>query len=376
LQPFAAYSQKAAAIWDDIFNFMLHANPRYEELGKSSASMLDFGQWDHPDYYDGRYESCDAWGQKRWSTPAAIINGQLACTRLSLLNAGMEEFLDYSYQTRAPLNSDNIIKHDPNGNPISAYHPWNKKTQVSQTLNPQAYSWGSSLIWQGHGFEVGAYARLYLTAVAQKIPKSEYLNATGSGMDFLLPTASGSEIKMNWQAPLVWNAFERNRARAYALIFNLTVTQENIASAHRLVRSGNTQTHVAFPKISEPKINDRETNDKNGQKLGVGLWGASRGFLAHWTVIKDQVIDNYQIAIPSRVNVGTCTPMQEPGPLEKALINTPIIESNFKNSADFSAIDIQRTIQSFDPCMNCSSHVLINGSNKLLEKIVDTSFPI
>jgi hydrogenase large subunit len=32
LQPFMEYSQKAAAIWDDIFDFMLAANPRYEDL--------------------------------------------------------------------------------------------------------------------------------------------------------------------------------------------------------------------------------------------------------------------------------------------------------------------------------------------------------
>ena len=364
LQPFTIYSQKTAALWDDIFNFMLDANPRYEDLGKSAASMLDFGQWDHPDYYDGRYETCDTWGRKRWSTPAAIINGKLACTQLSQLNAGMEEFLDYSYQTRASLTPENIITQDPNGNRISEYHPWNKKTQISRTLNAQAYSWGSSLTWRGEGFEVGAYARLYLTAVAQQLPKSNYLFATGFGLDFLLPVANAADVKMHWAVPKTWNTFERNRARAYALAFNLSVTQENICIAKQLIGSGNTQTFVPLK------------NDKAGQQLGVGLWGASRGFLAHWAVIKDQVIDNYQIAIPSRVNVGTRTRNDELGPLEKALLNTPIIESRFNNAEDFSGIDIQRTIQSFDPCMNCSSHVLIDKSDRVLVKVIDTSFPI
>jgi len=364
LRPFSAYSQKTAAIWDDIFNFMIDANPRYEELGKSSASMLDFGQWDHPDYYDGRYASCDRWGKKRWSTPAAIIDGKLACVHLSQLNAGMEEFFDYSYQARAPIAPDNMIQHDPNGNRISPYHPWNKKTQPPKSLNTQAYSWGSSLTWRGHGFEVGAYSRLYLTAVAQKIPGSQYLCATGTGLEFLIPVTKSLDAKIHWHVPGTWNAFERNRARAYALAFSLSVTLENIDSAQQLIRSGNTQTFVPLQE------------NKTGQQLGVGLWGASRGFLAHWAVVHEQLIDNYQIAIPSRVNVGTCTPTLEPGPLEKALLNTPIIESNFTNAEDFSAIDIQRTIQSFDPCMSCSSHVLINGSNKVVDTVIDTSFPI
>jgi hydrogenase large subunit len=364
LQPFAIYSQKTAAIWDDIFDFMLHANPLYEALGRSPASMLDFGQWDHPDYYDGRYETCDNWGQNRWSTPAAIIDGKLSCVQLSQLNAGMEEFLDYSYQARAPISPEDIIEHDPNGNPISRFHPWNKKTQIPKSLNEQAYSWGSSLTWRGHGFEVGAYSRLYLTAVAQKLPSSQYLTATGSSLDFLIPVTNAIDAKMQWRVPNTWNAFERNRARAYALAFSLSVTLENIDIAQQLVRSGNTQTYVALEK------------NKKGQQLGVGLWGASRGFLAHWAVLKDQVIDNYQIAIPSRVNVGTRTPTFEPGPLEKALLNTPIIETRFKNEEDFSGIDIQRTIQSFDPCMSCSSHVLIENNGAVIDKMIDTSFPI
>jgi hydrogenase large subunit len=364
LEPFLTYSQKAAAIWDDIFDFMLDANPAYENLGRNSVSLLDFGQWDHPDYYDGRYEHCDLWGQKRWSTPAAIINGKLACTQLSKLNAGMEEFLDYSYQLRSNVPAENIVHADPLGNPISLFHPWNKRTHPPKSLNPQAYSWGSSLTWQGHNFEVGAYARLYLTAVAQKSPLNYYFFASGKGIDFLLPRANGQEINLSWRIPSIWNTFERNRARAYTLAFNVAVTQENIRIAKQLITQGETQTHTDI------------AHHKGGQQLGVGLWGASRGFLAHWAVLKDQVIDNYQITIPSRVNVGTCTPTREPGPLESALLNTPLLESKFKDENDFFGIDIQRTIQSFDPCMTCSARLLINNSDQVLERVIDTSLKL
>ncbi|NOX43675.1 MAG: nickel-dependent hydrogenase large subunit [Gammaproteobacteria bacterium] len=384
LDPFAAYSQKTAAIWDEIFDFLLTANPRYQELGRSPASMLDFGQWDHPEHYDASYQHCDSWGKKRWSTPAVVIDGKLACDQLSLLNAGMEESLDYSYQTLADASPGQLIQQDPLGNAISAHHPWNKRSEKPRTMKPgslkpgsikprsmkprpikpNAYSWGSSLTWRGHGFEVGAYSRLYLTALAQNLPSSQYLAATGKSLDFLLPMKNALDAKLIWQVPAIWNAFERNRARAYALAFNLSVTLENIDTAMKLVQEGETQTHVQL------------TSSKTGQQLGVGLWGASRGFLAHWAVIKDQAIDNYQISVPSRVNAGTRTSSNAPGPLEKALMNTPIIESRFKNAADFSAIDIQRTIQSFDPCMSCSAHVLIKDTGEVLDKEIDTSFPI
>jgi len=362
LQPFIAYSHKTAAVWDDVFDFLLDANPLYEELGRAPASMLDFGQWDHPDYYDGTYLNSDIWGRKRWSTPGVIIEGQLLNTCLSQLNAGMEESLDFSYQERCE-HQQNMIKTDPNGNSISAIHPWNKRTQNPRSADAQAYSWGSSLSWRGHNFEVGAYARLYLTAKARALPDNPYVAATGHSLEFSLPSQGEKSLEMDWKIPAAWNAFERNRARAYSLAFNLSVTMENISIAGQLLSGGHTQTCVPLEKA------------QSGLQLGVGLWGASRGFLAHWAVIKDNVIDNYQIAIPSRINVGTRTSANALGPLEVALLNTPVIESRFTNAGDFSGIDIQRTIQSFDPCMSCSSHILINGTNEVVTREIDTQFP-
>ncbi|QAU23163.1 cytochrome C [Dyella sp. M7H15-1] len=359
LQPFAAYSQKTAAVWDDMFDFLLEAEPRYAELGQTSAAMLDFGQWDHPDHYDGSYARCDSWGARRWSTPGALMDGRLACTALSLLNAGMEEHLDHSYQQRATAPRT-MFTSDPNGNPISRFHPWNKRTEPTKANNPRAYSWGSSLVWRGHNFEVGAYARLYLSAVAQLLPPSKHVVADGTGLDFSLADDSGNEITLRWSIPALWNAFERNRARAYSLAFNVGVTRENMTLAEAAMAAGATTTRVP--------LNDVPT----GRHLGVGLWGASRGFLAHWAVLDEQKIDNYQIAIPSRINVGTRTPDCTPGPLEQALCNTPIIESRYKGPDDFVGIDIQRAIQSFDPCMDCTAYILINDGATVLERTVDT----
>jgi hydrogenase large subunit len=196
--------------------------------------------------------------------------------------------------------------------------------------------------------------------MAQKIPASDHLHSTGKSLDLVLP--GGCEL--SWKVPNVWNAFERNRARAYALSFNLAVTIENIERAEALLKSGENRTLVAMK------------NPPSGRSLGVGLWGAGRGFLAHWAVLDKGKIDNYQIAIPSRVNAAPRTPWGTMGACENAVFNTPIIESNFKNAADFSGIDIQRAIQSFDPCMRTTAYILMADSNKVLERVIDTSFPI
>ncbi|WP_266171394.1 nickel-dependent hydrogenase large subunit [Dyella subtropica] len=246
------------------------------------------------------------------------------------------------------------------GNPISHLHPWNKRTEPARAHNPRAYSWGSSLTWRGHNFEVGAYARLYLSAAARALPPGKHVAADGAGLDFSLPDEHGGEITLRWNIPSLWNAFERNRARAYSLAFNIGVTRENIALAEAAIASGETRTRVSLDNVP------------TGQRLGVGLWGASRGFLAHWAVLDEQVIDNYQIAIPSRINVGTRMPDRTPGPLEQALANTRIVESRYNGPDDFVGIDIQRVVQSFDPCMDCTVHILIGDDATVLERTVDT----
>jgi len=376
LEPFTAYTEQTIAIWDDIFDFMLTQNPEYEEVGKSSASMVDFGQWDHDEYYDGSYAHCDQWGEKRWSTPGAIINGKLVSTRLSELNTGLEEFVDHSYYSswvEQPVNHFNI-KTDPLGNTLSPHHPWNKNiipnflknegSNGNQNKPGQAYSWGTSLTWNRHTFEVGAYARMYASALAEKIPTSQYVTSTGKSLELLLPKKGSLGVQLIWKVPGIWNAFERNRARAYALAFNLAVTFENTERAISLINRGETKVSVPM-QIPE-----------SGESLGVGLWGAGRGFLAHWAVINQGNIENYQISVPSRVNASPRSPWGDLGPCEQAVLNTPIIESHFSHENDFTGIDIQRAIQSFDPCMTCTMHILVEDTDAVLNKVVDTSFPI
>lgn len=360
LRPFAAWCEKAAAVWNDLFDFLLAVQPRYADVGRAPATLFDFGQWDDPDAYDARYENCDVWGQRRWATPATTVDGRLTCTRLSELNAGLEEHLDFSYRQCAHPAGERMAS-DPLGHALSPLHPWNKRSSVVPSTAEQAYSWGSSLTWRGHGFEVGACARLYLTALAQCLPPSQHLHADGKCLEFHLPEEGRTGgIALRWEIPQRWNAFERHRARACTLAFTLAVTRQNVAIARRLLASGEIRTQQILTDIPP------------GTRLGVGLWGASRGFLAHWLVLRDRVIDNYQIAIPSRINAGTRSPDGAPGPVERALNNTPILEQIRSGGEDFCAIDIQRAIQSFDPCMQCTASVLVEPEGRLLERRIET----
>jgi hydrogenase large subunit len=350
LESFIDYTKRCARIWDDVFDFFYARDPAFAEVGRAPANLIDFGQWDHEEYYDGTYENCDRWGEKRWSTPGAVIDGKLITTNLTRLNSGIEEFVDRSFYDPWQRHPH---REDPAGNPLTRHHPWNRVVNRNPAKNSSSrpYSWATATAWNRNGFEVGAYARLYISALAQKIPFSEFVESTGRSLVLHIPAGNLPNERLEWQVPQIWNAFERNRARAYAVAFNLMVTLEDSRRAKNLLLRG--EQHMASP-FEIPAT---------GKRLGVGFGGAGRGLLGHWAVLTGATISNYQVWVPSRINGGPRTPWGELGPCERALLNTPIIESNWSDPASFQAIDLVRAIQSFDPCMPCKMHLIFKGTD-------------
>ena len=229
--------------------------------------MIDLGQWDHEDHYDATYANCNAWGEQRWSTPGVLIDGKLVTTRLTDINVGLEEFVEHSFYEKW---DDYPFKTDPLGNPLSPNHPWNKTTiprPGSQNWK-ERYSWVTTPTWDRRTFEAGAYARVYISALAGKLPKSDYVASTGKSLKLNIPGAVLPAMELEWKPPAKWNAFERNRARAYAVAFNLMVTVENLVRAFDLQKRGETKVATPFEIPSK------------GHFIGVGFWGAGRGFLS------------------------------------------------------------------------------------------------
>ncbi|MGP1398069.1 MAG: nickel-dependent hydrogenase large subunit [Inquilinaceae bacterium] len=360
IQQFFDYAKKCVGIWDDVFDFFYDCDHRYKDCGRLPATMIDLGQWDHEDYYDATYENCNHWGEHRWSTPGVIVDGKLVTTRLTDINVGLEEFVEHSYYENW---DDYPFKTDPLGYPLSPNHPWNKTTiprPGSQNWK-ERYSWSTTPTWDRRTFEAGAYARVYLSALANKLPSSDYVQSTGSSLKLNVPAGQDlPAMELEWHVPDVWNAFERNRARAYAVGFNLMVTMENLVRALDLQKRG--ETRVAEPFEIPVK----------GHAIGVGFWGAGRGFLSHHCEIKDGLLANYQIVTPSTINACPATPWGEPGPYEQAVLNTPVIESRYTDDSDFQGIDILRAIRSFDPCMPCTTHVMVEGSDRVVTREVTT----
>ncbi|MFZ2102579.1 MAG: nickel-dependent hydrogenase large subunit, partial [Oricola sp.] len=88
---------------------------------------------------------------------------------------------------------------------------------------------------------------------------------------------------------------------------------------------------------------------------------APRGALAHWVVIKDGRIDNYQAVVPSTWNAGPRDDKGQPGPYEAALMDRHTLYDPKQ------PLEIQRTIHSFDPCIACAVHVVDPEGEELMK---------
>ena len=386
------YAKKLVTLWDDLIDFLYEVNPDYRKVGQRPMNLIDVGIWDDPEAYDATYENADAWGEQRMGTPGVVVDGELRTTKLTQINMGIEEFVDHSFYedwtkpatngngngssqhsgsnghsngSTAKANGSNAANGtynhpvgttpyptDPLGNPLSPYHMWNKLTipKPGGTSWKERYSWDTAPRWDRLSMEAGAYARLWTTAAAKLLPKNSFLESTGHSLKMLLPKAALPEMELEWHIPKTWGAFERNRARAYCFAYTSLVAMDQLQKAWDYMKKGQTAVHTKF------------TVPQN-ERLGVGFWGAGRGFLTHHAVIDKGRIKNYQILTPSTWNAAPRDPFGNPGPYEEAVLNTPLLE-NFEKPEDFKGIDILRTIRSFDPCMPCTTHIY--ADNKLV----------
>jgi uptake hydrogenase large subunit len=82
----------------------------------------------------------------------------------------------------------------------------------------------------------------------------------------------------------------------------------------------------------------------------AGLVEAARGSLGHWLTATEGRIAQYQIIAPTTWNFSPRDKAGQPGPLEAALVGTPVGERGAQAAA------IQHVVRSFDPCMVCTAH--------------------
>jgi hydrogenase large subunit len=82
---------------------------------------------------------------------------------------------------------------------------------------------------------------------------------------------------------------------------------------------------------------------------GWGLTHASRGALGHWLRLEEGRIAHYQIITPTAWNASPRDEQGRRGPLEQALIGTPVPDQD-------NLVQVGHVVRSFDPCLVCTVH--------------------
>ncbi|MDW7651021.1 MAG: nickel-dependent hydrogenase large subunit [Bacillota bacterium] len=177
-------------------------------------------------------------------------------------------------------------------------HPL-KQESVPSPRKEGAYSWIKAPRYGGEPFEGGPLARMWLAGI--------YQNGI-SVMDRLM--ARAIEIKEVAEQLNAW-------------------VQEVIPD--------------------QPTINWVDPLPTEGE--GAGLVDSMRGTLAHWIEARNRRIVSYRIITPSAWNLSPRSDSGQRGPLEEALVGTPINDEN-------NPLELGRVVRSYDPCISCAVHVL------------------
>lgn len=226
-------------------------------------------------------------------------------------------------------------------------HPWKGETKLNYTgpkppfdfLNTEdKYSYLKTPRWKGHAMEVGPLARM-LVGYASGRPEFKEV------VDYALSA-------LNVPATALFSTLGRTAARGLEAKLVAGWGLEFYDQLITNIRNGDHR--MAAQEKFKP-----ETWPKKA--MGVGHTEAPRGALAHWIVIEDQKIANYQLVVPSTWNASPRDKDGNSSAYEAALKDTPVHDVN-------QPLEILRTIHSFDPCLACAVH-LYDEEGKHINKV-------
>jgi hydrogenase large subunit len=237
--------------------------------------------------------------------------------------------------------------YDYSGGKDEALHPYDGETNLNYTgPKPpyghldveQSYSWLKSPRWKGHAMEVGPLARVLMLYASGHEPTRQLANMTLNKLDVPLEAlfstlgrtaARGLETKIIGDTMQIW--------------------YDNLVAN---IKAGDTRTfnETLWDPSCWPK-----------QAKGVGFMEAPRGALAHWIVIEDGKISNYQAVVPTTWNAGPRDAEGQPGAYEAALADNHVLYDPEQ------PLEILRTIHSFDPCIACAVHVTDPDGEELVK---------
>lgn len=214
-----------------------------------------------------------------------------------------------------------------------APHPYKGKTEPKFTdlHGDERYTWGKAPRYADKAAETGPLATVLTQYAAGNKPFVETV-------DLVLKTLGvGPEV--------LFSTLGRTAARAIETAVIANQIGDMTAKLNEIIKKAGGKPDLVA-KWEMPK-----------QAQGVGVANVSRGMLSHFINIEDHVIGNYQMVVPTTWSLSPRCGKGILGPVEEALIGTPIEDAS-------RPVEILRTIHSYDPCIACAVHVIDPVTNE------------
>jgi hydrogenase large subunit len=226
--------------------------------------------------------------------------------------------------------------YEYSGGDATGLHPWAGETNLKYS-GPKPpydyldvtkkYSWLKTPRWKGHAMEVGPLARLLVAYASGREEVKEAVNGVLKALD--VPVGA------------LFSTLGRTAARGIETQLIAGWSKEFYTQLLVNIKNGDTRmfNNARWDPDTWPE-----------EAKGVGMSEAPRGALAHWIVIKDKKIDNYQLVVPSTWNASPRDAKGQRSAYEASLIGTPVADPE-------KPLEVLRTIHSFDPCLACAVHL-------------------
>jgi hydrogenase large subunit len=257
--------------------------------------------------------------------------------RGAILNRNLKEILPID--AKDPMQVQEYVTHswyDYATGDAAGLHPWDGETKLhytgpkppyEQLQVGQKYSWMKTPRWKGYPMEVGPLARL--------------LVAYGSGSAEVQEVVNTALGQLKVPVTALFSTLGRTAARGLETRLIARWAKEFYGQLLANIKAGDTRT---------AETNRWEPSTWPAEAKGVGMCEAPRGALAHWIVIRDRAIANYQLVVPSTWNASPRDDKGQMSAYESSLIGTPVANAD-------QPVEVLRTIHSFDPCIACAVHL-------------------
>lgn len=313
--------QKAKVFMDQVYvpDLLMIASVYKDEWSKIGGGIRNYLSYGDMPMYE--YNATDSFRMPR----GIVLDRDL--TKVHPVDANSpEEIQEYIYHSW----------YNYSGGDKAGLHPYAGETNLNYTgpkppfeqLNVEdKYSWIKTPRWKGNAMEVGPLARMVVAYAAGKEPQKSTIDWALKQLDLPVEglfSTLGRTAARGLEAKLVadW-ALE-----CYNQLIN------NIKNGDSRMMNNESWNPDSWPKTAQ----------------GVGLAEAPRGALAHFAVIENERIKNYQMVVPTTWNASPRDMNGQLSPYESALLGTPVHDSN-------QPLEILRTIHSFDPCLACAVHL-------------------